>query len=129
MPRKLLMVDDQPSMTKVVALIASQLGMEFRSVNDLLAAIQTFIDYRPDVLILDMIMPETDGIEILNQVMVTGIPTQIVLTSGFGDAYLRLAEGVFKFHGGNPDALSVLKKPFRRDKIVELLSTITTERI
>ncbi len=129
MPKKLLMIDDQPSMTRVVALVASQLGFDFRAVNDPGTAIQAFIDYRPDALILDMVMPETDGIEILNQVMVTGIPTLIVLTSGFGEGYLRLAEGIFRFHQGNPDHLFILKKPFRRDAIVELLSTIGVEQV
>jgi FixJ family two-component response regulator len=74
-------------------------------------------------VMLDMIMPERDGIDVLNEILVTGIPTRIMLTSGFGDAYLRLAVGVARFHG--VDQVSVLKKPFRRRELVELLTSIT----
>ena len=42
---------------------------------------------------LDMIMPEKDGIDVLNEVLLTGIPVKVVLTSGFSDstcAWLRV---------------------------------------
>ena len=129
MSKKLLMIDDQASVTKVVGLLAAQAGIEFKAINDPAAAVQAFIEFRPDAVILDMIMPETDGIEILHRFMVTGIPARIVLTSGFGESYLRLAEGVFKFHSGNPDRLSILKKPFRHHEIVELLSGFVAEAV
>ena len=45
-----------------------------------------------------MIMPEKDGIDVLNEILLTGIPVKVVLTSGYSDSYLRLAEGVAKFH-------------------------------
>jgi hypothetical protein len=55
----------------------------------------------------------------------TGIPVKIVLTSGFSDSYLRLAEGVAKFHE-NED-VSVLRKPFRREELVTLLRDLTAD--
>ncbi|HET8996027.1 MAG TPA: response regulator, partial [Acetobacteraceae bacterium] len=84
-----------------------------------------FIAYRPDVLILDMIMPEKDGIDVLNEVLLSGIPTRIVLTSGYSDAYLRLAQGVAQFH--DTDQVSILKKPFRRQELVDMLQRITAD--
>jgi len=48
-----------------------------------------------------------------------------VLTSGFSDSYLRLAEGVAKFHE-NPN-VSVLRKPFRRDELVDLLTQLSED--
>ena len=75
MTKRLLIVDDQAGITKVVGLIAGQLGMEFKALNSSLNATEEFIDYRPDVLILDMIMPEKDGIDVLNEVLLSGIPT------------------------------------------------------
>jgi CheY-like chemotaxis protein len=72
-----------------------------------------------------MIMPEKDGIEVLNEVLLTGIPVKVVVTSGFSDSYLRLAEGVAKFHD-NPN-VSILRKPFRRDELVELLRRLAED--
>jgi two-component system response regulator MtrA len=122
MTKKLLIVDDQTGITKVVALIARQLGMECKTLNSSATATEEFIDYRPDILILDMIMPEKDGIDVLNEVLLTGIPSKIVLTSGYSDAYLRLAEGVAKFHESGQ--VSILRKPFRRADLVNLLTEL-----
>lgn len=123
MPKKLLIVDDQPGITKVVGLIARQLGLEFKALNNSEHATEAFIDFRPDILMLDMIMPEKDGIDVLNEILLTGIPARIVLTSGYSDAYLRLGEGVAKFHESG--RVSILKKPFRRADLVSLLSDLS----
>ena len=81
--------------------------------------------FKPDVLMLDMIRPEKDGIDVLNEVLLTGIPVKVVLTSGFSDSYLRLAEGVARFHD-NPN-VAVLRKPFRRDELTRLLTDLTAD--
>lgn len=123
MTKKLLIVDDQAGITRVVSLVARQLGLECRELTDPLRATEEFIDYQPDILILDMIMPEKDGIDVLNDVLLTGIPAHIVLTSGYSDAYLRLAAGVAKFHESG--RVSILKKPFRRNELIQLLRQLS----
>jgi len=125
MARKLLMIDDDAGVTKVVAMIAAGLEIEFKALNRSANAIGVFRDFQPDIVILDMIMPGKDGIEVLNEIMLSGLPTRIVLTSGLSDGYLRLAEGVAKFHGD--DRTSILRKPFRRQTLVELLNRIGDE--
>jgi hypothetical protein len=62
---------------------------------------------------------------VLNEILLTGIPVKVVLTSGFSDAYLRLAEGVARFHE-NPN-VSVLRKPFRREELMKLLTALTAD--
>jgi DNA-binding NtrC family response regulator len=125
MATKLLMIDDEVGLTKVVGLFARQLGMDFRALNTSPTANEVFVDYQPDIVIIDMIMPDKDGIDVLQEIMLTGIPTQVVLTSGYSEAYLRLAEGVAKLHGH--ERFHFLKKPFRRAELVELLTKITAD--
>lgn len=125
MGKKLLIIDDQTGITKVVEMIAKQIGLNARSLNSSSLATETFIAFRPDILMLDMIMPEKDGIDVLNEVLLTGHPVKVVLTSGFSESYLRLAEGVAKFHE-NP-SVSILRKPFRRDELVDLLKRLAAE--
>jgi len=108
-----------------VSLIASKAGFDTRSVTISAEATETFIDFKPDVVILDMIMPEKDGIDVLNEILLTGIPSRFILTSGFGDGYLRLAEGVAKFHDAG--RVSILRKPFRRQELTELLESLAGE--
>ncbi len=72
-----------------------------------------------------MIMPEKDGIDVLNEILLTGIPVKVVLTSGFSESYLRLAGGVARFHE-HPN-VSILRKPFRRDELTNLLRELTAD--
>ncbi|HME27785.1 MAG TPA: response regulator [Acetobacteraceae bacterium] len=123
--KKLLVIDDQTGITKVVELIARQLGLNARSLNSSAQATETFIEFKPDVVMLDMIMPEKDGIDVLNEILLTGIPVKVVLTSGFSDSYLRLAEGVARFHE-HPN-VTVLRKPFRREELTKLLTDLTAD--
>ena len=126
MTMKIMIVDDEAGFIKVIGTIAEQLGMDVRAVNDPLGAVAAFIDYRPDVLIIDMIMPRKDGVDVLNEILGAGIPVRIVLTSGLSEAYLRLARGVARYHG--IDRVHVLKKPFRRNELVALLKRLADEQ-
>jgi CheY-like chemotaxis protein len=122
MAERLLIVDDESAITEVVGSIATELGVEFRSLNTSIAAAEVFRDYRPDMVILDIVMPGKDGIDVLNDIVNTGIPTQIVLTSGVSEGYLRLGQAIAMFHGLAP--VRILKKPFRHSELVALLSNI-----
>lgn len=122
MPQKLLVVDDQPGINAVVARVATAMGLETMAVREPSKATEAFLDFAPDVVLLDMIMPEKDGIDLLNEMLVAGLPTKFIVMSGYGDAYLRLAQGVASFHGS--EQLSVLRKPFRREELEALLRSV-----
>lgn len=120
MNRKLLVVDDQVGLARVISRVAEGLGYETRIASCPFAATEIFVEFRPDVVILDMIMPGKDGIDVLNEMLLTGEKTRVVVTSGLSDAYLRLAQGVARFH--EVETVDVLRKPFRRDELTQLLS-------
>lgn len=122
MASKLLVVDDQPGITRIISLVAGHLGFETRAINEPSQALDAFLEFRPDVTMVDMIMPEHDGIDVLHELLLSGIPTKLVLMTGFTDAYLRLAEGVARFHDAEP--VAVLHKPFRRVELAELLERL-----
>ena len=92
-------------------------------VNDPLKATEVFLAFKPDVAVIDMIMPEKDGIDVLNEVLLTGEPARIIVTSGYGDAMLRLAKGLAEFHASG--RVTVLKKPIRRAELQKLLAETT----
>jgi CheY-like chemotaxis protein len=122
MDKRLMIVDDDARLTRIVALTANTLAIATTQVNDPLRALDSFIQLRPQVVVLDIFMPEQDGIDVLNEILLTGIPTQVVLTTGDGDALLRLAQDAIRFHG-LPEA-PVLQKPFRRAELIEVLGRL-----
>jgi two-component system, OmpR family, response regulator MtrA len=120
MPAKVMMIDDEVGVTKVVGLAAAKLGFGFRSVTNADEALEQFLEYQPDIVLLDMIMPGKDGIDVLNEILATGARSKIALITGFGDGYLNLAESLATFHGS--DRFPILKKPFRNEQLVALLT-------
>ena len=126
MAERLLIVDDEIAITRIVGSIAAELGVDFKALNTSLTAAEVFVEYQPDVVILDIVMPGKDGIDVLNDIMNSGIPTQIVLTSGVSEGYLRLGEAIARFHGGNP--VRLLRKPFRHHELVAILTSGPCQR-
>jgi diguanylate cyclase len=80
-----MMIDDEPIMVELVKTFLEDSGCrEFIGVSDPRRAMDEIRTQRPDVLLLDLIMPEVDGFEILRQVRLdpnlADLPV-IVLTS------------------------------------------------
>lgn len=124
MNKKLLVIDDQDSITKIITRIAGALGYETRAVNDPAAAFDAFDTFQPDVLIIDLVMPEVDGIDILHKILALGTAARIIIMSGHGQAYLRLAREVAVFH--EHPGITTLAKPFRR---ADLIAALTGDKI
>ena len=120
MQKKLLVVDDEVGITNLVTRIASSLNYVVRAVNDPVEAVPAFAAFEPDVLVLDLIMPSIDGIDVLNQILALGARGSIIVMSGYGQSYLRLGEAVGKFHEHHN--VVMLAKPFRRAELIALLS-------
>jgi CheY-like chemotaxis protein len=118
--RKLLVIDCRIAMCRVIGRAAERHGFAVQLVDAPLQAIDRFLVFQPDLVILDMVMPEIAATEVLTALLDSGVPTRIVLTTspGIGEAYLALAEGVARFHGVAPQ---VLFKPFRIAELIEVL--------
>lgn len=120
MTLRLLTVDDDVRLTRVVALAAMQLGVETMQINDPAKALEAFVSFRPDVILLDVFMPELDGIDVLHEILLADIPTRVILTTGDDEELLSVAREVVRFHGVEEPIM--LPKPFRR---AELLTALT----
>ncbi len=64
----LLVVDDQESNIQVVGAALGQLGFEILPATDGLQAFQRLAVRRPDLILLDLLMPEMDGFEVCHRI-------------------------------------------------------------
>ncbi|WP_406285860.1 response regulator transcription factor [Streptomyces sp. NBC_00209] len=66
-PVRVLVVDDEASLTELLSLALRYEGWEVRSAGDGAAAVRTARAFRPDVVILDVMLPDMDGIAVLGR--------------------------------------------------------------
>lgn len=78
---RILVVDDEPSIGEVVSLYLAQEGYEVKVVRDGLAALNALTAFAPDLLVLDLMLPKVDGLEITRRVRGQGNTPIIMLTA------------------------------------------------
>lgn len=78
---RILVVDDEPSIGEVVSLYLAQEGYEVKVVRDGLAALQALTSAPPDLVVLDLMLPKVDGLEITRRVRAEGNTPIIMLTA------------------------------------------------
>jgi two-component system, OmpR family, response regulator len=66
-PVRVLVVDDEASLTELLSMALRFEGCEVRTAADGLTAVRTSRDFRPDVVVLDVMLPDIDGMEVLRR--------------------------------------------------------------
>lgn len=124
---RLLAIDDDLSSAELVARVASRKGYEAivtTAPKDVSALVR---EWKPDVLSLDVCMPEIDAIElvaILSEVNFTG---NIIMVSG-QDAFVRDAASKLASDKG-VSVVGSFRKPVDIHKLGELLSNIRVQQV
>lgn len=66
---KILVADDSRLQRDMLALLLSNIGCEVIMVEDGCAAVESFIKYQPDLVLLDIMMPKKDGIQAAKEIL------------------------------------------------------------
>lgn len=94
---KVMMVDDEPILIELVRAFLDDAGYQsFVGVSDPQTAIATLSDERPDVLLLDLMMPNVTGFDILETVRTSAelrhLPVIVMTSASDADTKLRVLE-------------------------------------
>ncbi|WP_194776151.1 response regulator transcription factor [Pararhodonellum marinum] len=65
---KILVVDDEPDIIEILTYNLEKEGYEVASAEDGIKAVKTAIKFKPDVILLDIMMPNQDGVETCRQI-------------------------------------------------------------
>jgi len=108
--RRLLAIDDNEDILKLIEAAAKKAGFVTRTLSSSLEFQEAFRDFEPDAIVLDVLMPRMDGIEIIQWLLEQGFTGRVIVMSGNAD-YIRMAVHI----GSATDRLAVvaLEKPFR----------------
>ena len=89
---RLLAIDDHADSAELIARVAAKLGYDARSVASPDALRDMLIAWTPDILTLDLCMPEEDGLGVFSLLEQRGFGGRIVIISGH-DEWLRNSAG------------------------------------
>lgn len=86
MKRKVLVVDDDYNIAELIRLYLEKEMYEVRTVHSGKAALEEFHSWTPDLVILDIMLPEIDGYEVCRQIRkASGIP--IIMLTARGETF------------------------------------------
>ncbi|WP_304425967.1 response regulator transcription factor [uncultured Adlercreutzia sp.] len=108
---KILLADDERSLCDAVRMILEDAGYEVCVAHDGREAVEVFQRERPDLAILDVMMPKLDGFEVVEEIRKRRRNVPVLILSAKGDI-------VDKKRGFTVGADDYVTKPFDDDEIV-----------
>jgi len=120
-PPRVLIVDDEPTLRRSLARMLLSRGMQVLTADDGAAALELLRRERVEVAMIDLMMPNVGGLELLEHVKTQHVPVEVILMTAFGDvetAVRAVRSGAYHF----------LTKPFRSNDEVALTVAKAAER-
>ena len=92
---RILVVDDDVSLAEMLSIVLSQVGFDSSVVHRGDQALDAFHRYKPDLVLLDLMLPGIDGIEVCRQIRrESGVPIVMLTAKGdTGDVVVGLESG------------------------------------
>ncbi|MEQ9407570.1 MAG: PAS domain S-box protein [Fuerstiella sp.] len=112
--RRILVVDDNQDSANSLSMMLRLMQHEIRTVHDGLAAMKTAAEFRPEIILLDIGMPQINGYEVCRHIREQPWSDGIVIVAltgwGQNEDRRRSAEAGFDHHLVKPVDLSVLDR-------------------
>ena len=119
-PTKILIVDDEPDIIEILKYNLDKEGYDVKSANNGKKAVEKAKKYIPDIIILDVMMPEMDGIEACQELKKISklSNTRIIFLSARGEDFTQIAA----FDAGADDYVT---KPVKPKILIKKISSIS----
>ncbi|MEC7479298.1 MAG: response regulator transcription factor [Bacteroidota bacterium] len=120
LPTKILIVDDEPDIIEILKYNLEKEGYDVKSANNGKKAVEKAKKYIPDIIILDVMMPEMDGIEACQELKKISklSNTRIIFLSARGEDFTQIAA----FDAGADDYVT---KPVKPKILIKKISSIS----
>ncbi|HEV2856977.1 MAG TPA: response regulator transcription factor [Solirubrobacterales bacterium] len=116
----ILVIEDDPDIRGLVVALVERAGMRAREAADGRAGVRVFFDERPDLVVLDLGLPELDGWQVLERIRdLSDAPVLLLTAEG---------EQVQKVRGLELGADDYVTKPFGREELVARIQALLRRR-
>ena len=113
----ILVVDDEPSVVEVVSLYLRREGFSVRSAGDGQLALEAIAEQTPSLVVLDLMLPKIDGMEILRQVRESSADVPVIMLTARGQETDRI-------YGLELGADDYVTKPFSPAELVARVKAV-----
>ncbi|MCK1991816.1 response regulator transcription factor [Peribacillus muralis] len=117
MSKKILVVDDEQSIVTLLQYNLEQAGYAVVTASDGEEGLQAAVDIRPDIVVLDLMLPKMDGLEVCKQLRQQKINIPILMLTAKDDEF----DKVLGLELGADDYLT---KPFSPREVVARIKAI-----
>ena len=114
--KKILIADDNPSIVNILSDYIKKEQMNVLSVSDGEAALKAFDQWKPDMILLDVMMPKLDGFSVCKEIRKTSMVPIIMITAR--------SEDFDKIMGLDIGADDYIVKPFSPKEIIARIHAI-----
>lgn len=114
---RLLVVDDEPAIVDTVARFLRFVGYEVRTAATGREALSLAREFLPDLVLLDIMLPDSDGFEVLHRLRADGLPVAVVFLTA-RDTRKDLVRGLT---AGGDDYIT---KPFGLDEVAARVGAV-----
>lgn len=107
--KRLLVIDDEPAFSGFVKEVAEGLGYDVRVTLKADEFAEAYESFDPHVIVLDVVMPEVDGIELVQWLAQEKCKARIVIVTGYNPHYADAAKRLVS--AGDLPSVQTLTKP------------------
>lgn len=86
--KRLLIVDDEPDFADFVGRVGRQMGYEARVTSSARDFQEAYEAFNPTVIVMDVVMPEMDGVELIGWLAGHGCQAKVIVVSGYNPHYM-----------------------------------------
>ncbi|WP_075558042.1 MULTISPECIES: sigma-54 dependent transcriptional regulator [Parabacteroides] len=115
MKAKIVVADDEPHIRKMICRLLTDEGYEVKPAENGREAVEVFLSFQPDVVLLDQQMPVMTGVEALEEIKRISPNQTVLFVTAFGSISLAV-DAVKK------GAYDFIEKPFDNDKLLLTVS-------
>ncbi len=116
---RLMVVDDDDNIAQLVCRAAENLGFSTQAASGN-GAFDACTAFDPDVIVVDIFMPEIDGFEVLHYLGQTHKDTSIVIVSGKDVSFRAMAERICEQEGLH--IVANIAKPFSIERLHSVIA-------
>ena len=123
---RLLIIDDEEDICDLIAEIGERHGLEPRTTSNTETVPQILGEFTPDVIMMDLMMPGIDGVELLRLLSEKARNAKLCLISGSDARVLNSARRLGSAHG--LDVVAALEKPLSIQTLNGFFETVAVKK-